>query len=298
MNNTKGLVSIIVISYNHSAFLKECLDSVLGQTYKKWELIVADDASQDNAQELISAWLAENNVEAKRNFHERNTGIGTVLNECIDLCVGEYIKFIAADDVLDTNLIEEAICVFEKGDENLGVVFTNAQHINEYSQKQDKTVIENGTLIPNGWIKEAIQFDNFIPAPAVVIKKRVFDKIGYFDPMIKTDDYDCWLRASRFFTFQYIDKPLVYYRVHSNNISHSLDFLTDRILLLLKNDCEGDFAKGLKKMIMDRYYLNDLKIQLARQYNHYQFRDKWLSFCINNKIPYRLFRVLDKLRSI
>ncbi|MDI9320107.1 MAG: glycosyltransferase [Phycisphaerales bacterium] len=288
------LVSIVVICYNHASFIEECLGSVLKQKYTNWELIIADDASTDNSVALIQNWINTTGVNVTTNFHQKNTGVGTVLNECLALSTGNYLKFIAADDVLHPELIEKAVNFFEHASNDYGVVFSNAQYINEKSEVQAKTIIPQGKTIPTGWIRTALPLSNFIPAPAVVIKKEVYQKIGNYNPDIQIDDYDCWLRASISFQFHYIDEPLVYYRIHGNNISHSIDFSNDMIELLIKNDIEGDFASEIKLKIQDQYYLGKKNIPVMSSYSRYQYRDKWLSFCISNGLPYYMFRVFDK----
>lgn len=289
------LVSVVVLSYNHAAFVRECLESVLAQTFDRWELIVADDASTDNSVSVINEWIAAQQITVRTNFHQKNTGIGVMLNECIELCRGEYIKFIAADDVLHPLLLEKAIGFFAQNDAEYGVVFSNAQYINEHSELQQKTIIPQGKAVPQGWIRKELQTSNFIPAPAVVIRKAVYQTAGYYDPSIKIDDYDCWLRASVYFKFHYIDEPLVYYRIHGNNISHTIDFNNDMIGLLIRNDRQGDCAQGIKQRLMDRYYQGNTKLPVLSEYAVYPYRDKWLYFCMKAGLPYRFFRLADKI---
>lgn len=295
MQDNKPLVSIIVVSYNHAAFIEECLDSVLAQTYTHWELILADDASKDNSQALMTQWLERNQVKAITNFHTQNTGACTTLNQCLDYCTGAYIKTFAADDVMHPHLLADALAVFEAGDERLGGVFANVAYINEHSEQLHKTIIPDGAIVPSGWIRKELEERNFIPAPTVLLKKEVYDTIGRYDPNIITEDYDCWLRASVHFQFQYINKVLSYYRVHSHNISHTMDFSSDEIQLLIKNDIEGSSKLNIEKRIRDRYYAHQLNTKIIEDYAQYPYRNKWLSFCLQKSLPYKAFRIIDKL---
>lgn len=295
MQENKPLVSIIVVSYNHAAFIEECLDSLLAQSYSNWELILADDASKDNSQAIMSEWLERNQVKATTNFHTQNTGACVTLNQCLDYCTGTYIKTFAADDVMHPHLITDALHVFQQGDESLGAVFANAAFINERSEQLNKTIIPDGTIVPSGWIRKELEERNFIPAPTVLLKKEVYEKIGKYDPNIITEDYDCWLRTSVHFQFQYIDKVLCYYRVHSNNISHVMDFSSDEIQLLIKNDIDGSSKFNIEKRIRDRYYAHQLNAKIIEDYASYPYRNKWLSYCLLKALPYKIFRIIDKL---
>lgn len=289
-------VSVVILCYNHARFVVECLDSVKKQNYTDWELIIADDASKDNSLELISDWVSINSeLKIKTNFHEINTGIGTMLNECIDIARGKYIKFISADDVLHPDFLTETVTFFEMASNEFGIVYTNAQYLKEDSTLENKFLVGDRNKVKNGWIRQNLQFSNFIPAPAVLIKKEVYQQIGKYNPKVLIDDFDCWLRASLKFKFHFIDKPLVYYRIHGNNISHKIDFGNDMIQLLINNDQNGDLAAGINLKIKDHYYQNNRKLAVLANYFQYEYREKWMSFCLQNKIPYKFYRLLNKI---
>lgn len=290
-----SLVSVIVISYNHESFLKECLDSVIGQTYTNWELVIADDASKDGSVSVINDWLNDNKLtNIKTNFHKENLGVCKTLNECIKLSQGKYIKFIAADDVMHTQLLEKAVDFFENNEDDYGIVFSNAQFINEKSILENRHILPKDKVVPVGWIREELKETNFVPAPSVVLKKSIYQKIGLYSSDVLIEDYDCWLKASRFFKFHYIDESLVYYRVHSNNVSHQIDFANDSIELLIRNDFQGDFANAINKKIKDFYFLGKINSKVLSSFFHYDYRDKWMAFCIQYKFPYFIFRIVDK----
>ena len=130
----KPLVSIVVVSYNHAHFLEENLNSIKAQTYPSIQLIVADDASKDNSIEVYENWLEKNNYPAIKNFHTKNTGLATTLNECIDLIEGKYVKFIAADDYLHPEAIEKCVNKLEELGNDYGMVFTDTWAINNKSE--------------------------------------------------------------------------------------------------------------------------------------------------------------------
>lgn len=298
MSSNKDFVSIIVVSYNHASYLQECLDSILQQTYNNWELIIADDASKDSSQQVIQNWLERNNILAKLVFHNANCGLSTTLNECLVLAKGNFVKLFAADDIMHPQLLEKSMLRFREGPSDLGLVYSNAYIIDNSSKiNPERTLIEKECPAPSGWILNHLVEKNFIPALSVMLKREVFDYVGPYRTDIVTEDYDIWIRASRAYQFSYINEVLSYYRVHQSNVSTNYDFASDVVRLLIKNDKDGDFAPRVKKLIMDRYYQKNMTPEILKAYNNFFYKDKWLDFCICHNMPYKIFRILDKLIS-
>lgn len=106
-------ISIIMPIYNPGTYLQEALRSVLNQTYKDFELICIDDASNDGSADLIEKFQRQDR-RIKAYFHNTNKGAAISRNEGIRLACGKYIIFIDADDVFETDLLEKMVCVAEK----------------------------------------------------------------------------------------------------------------------------------------------------------------------------------------
>lgn len=213
-------VSIICISYNHEAFVEEALNSVFAQTYEHLEVIVLDDASKDATPELLQNQLGEKGL--KPIFHKVNQGYTKTFNEGLAMASGDFIVDFALDDVMLPNFIEESLKAFE--DDKVGVVFSNADYINA-----DSKVIANHTqqLISKGMIKSVPQGDifewvlkrYFICTPTMVIKREVFDRMGGYDETLAYEDFDFWVRSSRYWSYAYIDKVMFEKRKLINSMS-------------------------------------------------------------------------------
>src|SRR6202022_442605 len=93
------LVSTIVLSYNHSRYVLETLESVRAQTYKTTQLIIVDDCSTDNSLLIFEHWLRENNLTCTFIRHKENLGICKSLNEALVVSTGKYVSTIASDDL-------------------------------------------------------------------------------------------------------------------------------------------------------------------------------------------------------
>ena len=101
------LVSIIIPIYNVSSYLKECVDSVLNQTYKNIEVILVDDGSKDTSPELCDKYARENdNIKV---IHKINDGLGMARNTGLENASGDYVTFVDGDDFIDSDHIEQLI---------------------------------------------------------------------------------------------------------------------------------------------------------------------------------------------
>lgn len=291
---SEKLISVIVASYNHSSYVIECLDSLLSQTYKNWELIIADDASKDDSVATINKWLDKHGVVAKKNFHGANTGFCTTLNECVKLCEGDYIKIIAADDVIMPELLTKTVGALESLDNDYGLVYSNAAIINKNSFRTGKLVLTPELTTPSGWVKDILLQGNFLPALTVLMKKKVLDVIGEFDTNLIAEDFDYWLRASGKFKFHYIAEPLALYRVHGENISLNYDNEGEVRKIIIKHDEHLTQKEKLNIFFKERYYKNEMSESLRDLYFSYAGRNKWMTWCLKKNIPYSFFRLVDK----
>jgi len=107
------LVSILIDNYNYANFLPECIESVLNQTYKNFEIIIVDDGSKDNSKEIIENY-AKKDKRIKPIF-KKNGGQASAFNEGFKHCKGEIICFLDSDDLFEKNKLDEVIKIYKKG---------------------------------------------------------------------------------------------------------------------------------------------------------------------------------------
>lgn len=295
----KPLVTIVVVSYNQGKFIKENLDSIKAQTYPNIELIIADDASPDNSVEVFESWLKDNQYTAKKNYHVKNTGLATVLNECIEKASGKYIKLIAADDFLHPTAIEKCIDKLEELGEEYGMVFTNTFCINEGS-----VIIEDiddydkyGNCKPQIFRKELIKA-NRIAALTVTMRLDVLKETGLYDSKYIVEDYYRWLKINEIYLITYIQEKLAYYRQHDSNISKTKKerIQNEDITLKIMFDKKGDAKEIINLSIFKKYRENQkFTSELISFYKSYPFKIKRLSFAIKNKIPFSIYKFFNKV---
>lgn len=292
------LVTVVVVSYNHAGYIKECLDSIKNQTYKNIQLIVGDDASPDNSAEVLEQWLQENNYPAEKNFHSKNTGLAEMLNECLQLTKGKYIKLIAADDYLHPHLLEKAIATLESKGDDFGVAFTGASIINEDGSVTD--YYGNHDFYKDEFnFRKSERMTNFVSAASAVIKTKVLLETGSYHKNILLEDYDKWLQINENYFFAFIPENLAYYRKHEENIStlKARRVFVEEILLRLKYDSllenKTKNNDGIKRIYSTSTCKKELK-NVLEAYSQYKGKDPWLEFCIKYRLPFVLYNLKSK----
>lgn len=297
------LVSVIVVSYNHSKYIRENLDSIKAQTYPNIELIVADDASADNSVEVFEAWLSENHYPAKKIFHKQNTGLATTLNECLELITGKYVKLIAADDFLHPESIAQCVAKLEELGEEFGMVFTDFYTVDDNSEIQEDIAnySEIGNVSPEQFSHDLISKGNRIAALTVLIKVEAIKKTGKYNAKFIVEDYFRWLKINELYKIAYIDQKLAYYRLHETNISKSKadKIHNETIILQMMFDKKGIAKQKINHYIWSKFKNNQIiDKNIITTYQKYPFRNKKLSFFIKYGISYKFYNLLSKFSMV
>ena len=139
------LISIIVPVYNVESYLKRCIESILNQTFRDFELILVNDGSTDNSEIICKEYALKD--ERIKYFYQRNKGVSEARNKGIDNSSGEYIQFIDSDDYVDENFLEIVVNRFKR--DNSDIVFIG--FYNEYN---------NGEIYKSKYYKESIVSNN------------------------------------------------------------------------------------------------------------------------------------------
>lgn len=185
------LISVIVPVYNPSPqHLRECLDSVINQSYSRWQLCVADDASANDEIRKIIKEYAENEPRINYVLRSRNGHISKASNSALELAEGEYIALLDHDDYLWPNaLFEIAKLINEKPDADF--IYSDEDKL----EPDDKT--HTGPFFKPDWSPHYLRSVNYITHFAA-IKKNLIDKVGGFRPGYEgAQDWDLFLRITR-----------------------------------------------------------------------------------------------------
>lgn len=297
--NTNPLVTIIVVSYNQAKYIKENLDSIKLQTYNNIELIVADDASPDNSVAIFESWLTDNNYSAKKNYHQQNTGLATMLNECVEMATGKYIKLLAADDFLHPESIEQCVNKLEELGSEFGMISTDTYAINDHSEiiADIADYNELGDVDPLFFRDELIK-GNRIAALTVLMKLDILKETGKYDSEFIIEDYYRWLKINEKYLIAYIPKKLAYYRLHANNTTKTKAerIILEDLILKLMFDKNGIAKDVINNNILSKYiHHQDIDPEILNLYNSYSYKIKRLEWAIKNKIPVFLYKLISKI---
>ncbi len=242
------LVSVIIPTYNRAPVLKEAINSVLQQTYKNLEIIVIDDGSKDDTENII------NDFNDKRIIYIRqdHKGAPSAKNEGIQNSKGKYIAFLDSDDIWLPQKIKSQLSVFKNSKFNPGVVYCGIEYINDMGEniRQEKLPAYRGNIFL--YLLGARRNVVLGAGSTVLINKICFEKCGLFDENLSYRiDMDLLIRVSKKFTFDYVPEPLAKIRMHNERMSSDVDRIIsgrERLLGKIYNDLKRH------RRILAKYY--------------------------------------------
>lgn len=211
------LVSVLLPVYNASIFLKEAIDSILSQTYSNFELIIINDGSTDNSENLI---LKYDDPRIKYHFQE-NSGVAKTLNKGISLACGDYIWRHDADDISTPHKLQRQLEFLEQNP-NYGLCSTQVIFMTENGKLAKNFKMPSDDFFLGESCKK-VSFSDFNPyCPithgTVLVKTQLMKEInGYRDFFITSEDVDAWLRFIQLADAAVIHEPLSYHRLSAKS---------------------------------------------------------------------------------
>ena len=205
-----GLVSIIMPSYNTARFLGETIDSVIAQTYTNWELIIVDDCSTDNTDEIVGKYLTDERVRYIKN--EKNSGAAVSRNRALREAKGKWIAFLDSDDLWEPNKLEQQITFMEENGYHFS--YTNYIEIDEESKPNGRSVTGPRRIAKHG------MYNYCWPGCLTVMYDAETVGLVQIEDIKKNNDYAMWLKVCKKADCYLLDKALARYRKRSGSISN------------------------------------------------------------------------------
>jgi len=213
-------VSVVLPTYNRADVLRRSIESVLGQTFEAFELIIIDDASTDETKPVVEEFDDDRIQYVK---HDENRGSAAARNTGIQQAEANIIAFQDSDDVWDERKLEKQVDRFDETADTAGVVYTGL----------DRKIENFHTKIPGpnvdskgGDIQEEILRFNFISTQTAAVQASCFDHVGTFDEALPPlEDWELWIRMSEYYEFEHVDEPLVTAYLREDSISNDTDAL-------------------------------------------------------------------------
>ncbi len=220
----QALISVIIPVYNVEEYLRECVDSVLNQTYGIFEIILVDDGSADSSGTICDEYIEKD--ERVTVVHQKNGGLSVARNTGLSEAKGDYIYFLDSDDYITENAFEILLGIAEK--DSSDIVFFDAV---SFADKGDFTVKQNyirknkyqtaGGLDVFSQMTENKEFHSAVPLLFISRKFLLNSGISFVPDIIYEDmifTYQLFCKAS---TVSQCDKALYHRRYRKNSITTS-----------------------------------------------------------------------------
>ncbi|NBV83299.1 glycosyltransferase family 2 protein [bacterium] len=235
------LISVIIPAYNHERYIRDAIQSVIDQTYVNLELIIINDGSPDNTGQIIESMIPE----CERRFSKvvyipkENEGVVRTLNAGRAHVSGEYVYFLASDDISSPNAIE-TLHAFLKDSIEYGLVVGDNEIMDEAGircfRTKDRSITYHADDAEFFTLGDLLKFSrkdvdfnsqefgtyasllkgNYFPN-GPLIRRSILDKVGWFNERAPLEDHYIMMQISKLSKLKYIDQPLLKYRVHSTN---------------------------------------------------------------------------------
>ena len=225
------LVSVVMPVYNGALYLKEAIDSILSQTHKNLELIIINDGSTDDTEDII---LSYEDSRIHYIVNEKNSGICVTLNKGLDVAQGKYIARMDCDDISVPERLQKQVEYMEQHP-NIGIIGSDIIVFGEGIQERLFTFEHDMNCC-----KAGLLFFTCFAHPVVMIRKSILDEynLRYDDEYRGLEDFELWYRISQYADLVNLPTPLLHYRKHKSqetqNVSPRVkaklkDFLSDRV---------------------------------------------------------------------
>lgn len=265
MSNNSPRVSICIPTFNRADMVGCAIRSALSQTYQDIEVVVVDNASTDNIEEVVASF---DDPRLRFMKNEENLGLFGNFNRCIEVAQGEFLHILHSDDYIDPDFTETCVAFFDEHP-NVAVTFTSSithirdQEIEGYYAKKDMIL-----PAPEGFQK-LLRERCFITCPSVMTRKEVYQQVGKYSLEFPySSDYYQWLKISQVLDIAYVKDARVHYRQGEHSESHRLLFTnpsgyldTLKIYVQIIRDLgedyplyAGDLNCALRRFIGDCFY--------------------------------------------
>lgn len=217
MKEENPKVSVIMTAFNEEKYINAAIQSILGQSYQNFELIVVDDASTDNTSQFLEQY---NDKRLRVITNEVNRGWTYSRNKAIKLAKGHYIAIQDADDISKSQRLERQV-KFLENNLNIGLVGSFCQMISEDTGKRYTLT---RPLMDSHIRRAFIRMNPFIHS-SIMFRKCVLDEVGLYNSKYQFEDYELCLRITSKFKVANISEVLVIRNEHANQEVKKLPLL-------------------------------------------------------------------------
>lgn len=310
------LVSVLLPCYNAEKHLHEAMMSILNQTYTNLEIIAINDCSSDQTGKILSE-IADRDSRVKVYTNEENLKLIRTLNKGVDLCTGEYIARMDADDIALPQRIEKEVKFMEEHKDH---DIVSSLFLAFHSDNPTKKTLHHNPL-KDEELRAYMLFKSGICHPAAMIRKRVFTELELRFELdyLHVEDYALWSKAIYKTKIANIGEPLLLYRVHSHQVSSLNEHLqienkkkvfkihcqqlglpyTDDFLNIYASVAQCvpyeqsiDYIAKCEKFMLMLLEINKEKSFSDMNYLRNMLSIHWLRLCANSQLGFKIFTPL------
>jgi glycosyltransferase involved in cell wall biosynthesis len=233
------LITVVIPVHNRPIFVKRAIESVLNQTFSLHEIIVVDDGSDDKTPDILKTFQDKIKI-----ITQKNLGVSSARNAGIKSAKFNWICFLDSDDCWREDKLEKQLA-FHKLHSHILFSHTNEEWIRDARVIKQKKQHKK----PSGFcFEENLNFCKIAPS-TVMIKKSIFEELGYFDESLEVcEDFDMWLRVLKMYEVGLVKEVVATkFAGHKNQLSfkhHSMNRY--RILALLKHSLQQEVKKEIE----------------------------------------------------
>jgi glycosyltransferase involved in cell wall biosynthesis len=295
-------VSVVIPAYNSAAFLQQAIDSVLGQTYSDFEIIVIDDGSSDGTEAVARSFS-----DRVTYIKQENKGVSAARNHGIKLARGQYVAFLDADDLWAPEKLAEQIPLFDMNPE-IGLVYSDWQVVSEHGVSEAS--FHSSRPAASGYVFNDLVRTGFILTSGTVVRRSCLADVGEFDETLSiAQDYDLWLRICYRWKVAVVNKALVAKRSWDGSLSSNLPkTASERVALFEKTlRCFTGMTPQSRRLVrsqlamnywdvgydyFDRLMLKEARKNFASSVSHDWRNRRALMYLLASYLPSPLVRVV------
>lgn len=214
-------VTIAIPTFNRSRYIGKAIESVLEQTYQDFELLVIDNASTDNTEDVVHSFV-DKRIRYVKN--EKNIGIIGNWNKCVQLSSGKYLTILGDDDILSKRFLEESMAV-HNSHPTVGFTFAHCNKVDEtgnFIKRWGYDFTPAGLIEGLDYLFYTLDYEACLTnSSTVLLKKEVFNSLEGFRIEFARNvfDFNMWIRIASLYDIFFINEVLCDYRIHDNQVS-------------------------------------------------------------------------------
>lgn len=294
--NVVPKVSVLIKSFNHAAFIRQSIQSILDQSFGDFEIIVTDDASTDNSVDIIREFKDPRiNLEVSA----RNEGIAPTMNKCIARARGQYLAILNSDDFALPGRLEKQVSFLDENPD-ISVLFGMPLPVdddgrptkphNDFSIPYDQPRVSRAT-----WLRHLFFHGNCFCGPAAMIRSTAFDVMGQINPKYTNlEDLDMWIRMLKAgLNFHIMPDQVTAFRIRSGNANMSAPRWDSRLRTQFETAHILRHYAEMDPHFLMEMFANDLS---QRGIKHDEMPESWLvDLAISTGMPSHCWFALQLL---